>query len=135
MISVSCLVTLASDKDRKVTIEIRQENDGKFLWKVVESSKGSIKLPADAGEWFNSDWSNILTLFYKYNGKPKLLDDTILGPGPNKRQEDGLMLVAYNVKADFLSDITNGKSIETSDAELFNGNYAEQKVSCKLWKG
>ncbi len=135
MISVSCSVTLASDKNRQVTLEIRKENDGKFLWKVVESSKGSIKLPADEGEWYNSDWSNILTLFYKYNAKPKLLDDTILGPGPNKRQEDGLMLVAYNVKFDFLNDITNGKSIETNEAELFNGNYTEQKVSCKLWKG
>lgn len=134
MISVSCTVTLATDKDRKVTIQISKENDGALLWKVIESSKGSIKLPADQGEWFNTDWSNILTLFYKYQGKPRLLDDTILGPGPGKREEHGLLLVAYNVKSDFLTEINNGKSIETSEAELFNGNYTEQMVVCKLFK-
>jgi hypothetical protein len=131
MISVTCTITLLTDNNRKVDIQIRKEDDGKLLWKIIESSKGSVKLPAEEGEWFNPDWSNILTLFYKY--KPKLLDDTILGSGAGKK-EQGLMLVAYNVKSDFLTDVSNNKSIDTNDAELFNGNYAEQKISCKLWK-
>ena len=130
MISVSCIVTLAADNARKVNIQIRKENDGKLLWKVVESSKGNLKLPANEGEWYNSDWSNILTLFYKNEIKTKLLDDTILGSG--KKDGTGLMLVAYNIKSDFLNDISNGKSIETNDAELFNGNSTEQNVKCKL---
>lgn len=120
MISVSCQVMLASDNNRKISIQIRKENDGKLSWKVVESSKGSLNLPADEGEWYNSDWSNILTLFYKYENKKKASKET------------GLMLVAYNVNSDFLTDITNGKSIEANDADLYNGNVTEQKVKCKL---
>ena len=119
MINVTCAITLVSDNNRKVDIQLRKEDDGKLLWKVVESSRGSLVLPALSGTWFDADFANILTLFYT----------------SKKSSEECLMLVAYNVKYDFLQEIMNGKAIETNDADFYNSNYTEQKVSCKLWKG
>lgn len=117
MISVRCTVTLLSDKNRKVDIQLWKAGPDSFLWKVIESSGGNLRLPASYGTWFNTDWSNILTLFHM---------------SVNPKMQAGLTLVAYNVKFDFLNDIASGKSIVTEDAELYNGNATEQKVSCKL---
>lgn len=118
MISVNCTITLAADKDRNVDIRLRKEDDGKLLWRVVESSRGSLVLPALSGTWFDADFANILTLFYTPKGK----------------SEESLMLAAYKVSYNFLQEITTGKTIETDDADFYNSNFTEQKVLCRLFK-
>ncbi|MCY7374821.1 MAG: hypothetical protein LH472_02465 [Pyrinomonadaceae bacterium] len=117
MISAKCTVTLLSDKNRKVDIQLRKEDDGKFFWKVIEPTVGSLRVPASNGTWFIADFSDILTLFHTVGGSAA---------------QGNLTLVAYKVKPDFLKAILSGESIVTEDAELYNGNISEQKVSCTL---
>ena len=118
MISVRCTVMLLSDQNRKVEIQLRKEDNGKFLWNVIASAGGSLRVPATDGTWFSADFADILTLFHT--------------PAGHSAAQGSLTLVAYKVKPDFLNDIASGKSIFTDDADLYNGNAAEQKVSCKL---
>ncbi len=117
MISVRCIVTLLSDKNRKVEIQLWKAGADSFLWKLIASSGGSLRVPASYGTWFIADFTDILTLFHG---------------SPSTANPPSLTLVAYKVKPDFLNDIASGKSIVTDDADLYNGNATEQKVSCKL---
>ena len=110
MISAKCTVALLPDKNRKVEIKVWKDGNDKFLWQVIDGAGGSLRMSASSGDWFNSDWSNILTFF----------------------QSGKLALVAYQVKSDFLDQVASGKTITTDDAMLFNNNPAEEKVSCKL---
>jgi hypothetical protein len=110
MASIRCTVALLPDKNRKVDIKVWKEGTDKFLWQVIEGTGGSLRMSATSGDWFNTDWSNILTFY----------------------QSGKLALVAYNVKFDFLDQVASGKTITTDDATLFNNNPAEEKVSCKL---
>ncbi|MDQ6787419.1 MAG: hypothetical protein M3033_11490 [Acidobacteriota bacterium] len=117
MSSVRCTVTLLSDKNRKVEIQLWKAGNDSFLWKVIESAGGNLRLPAAYGTWFSADFADILTL-YHMQVTPKM--------------QAGMTLTAYKVKSDFLSQIASGNTIVTDDAELYNGNVTEGKVSCKL---
>lgn len=51
MSSIRCRVTLLSNKNRKVDIEIHKEKDGKRLWNLIKSAGGNLPLPTPNGNW------------------------------------------------------------------------------------
>ena len=114
MITVTCAIALTTDAARKIKVQLNKDGDD-LTWKVLESSREGLKTKSSKGKWIAPfDWSKILTL----------IDDS-----------GGIVLVAYKIKNDFWNDLTSNKTIETDDAELYNGNPSETKVTVKLSNG
>lgn len=116
---VRCTVKLLSDKNRKVDIEIHKEKDGKRLWSLIKSAGGNLRLPNTTGTWETSN-GDILSLF-EFN------------PGRNRRHQNLVMLLVWNIKRDFVDDvINNGKAFVSTEAGLYNDNPAETEVVCEF---
>jgi hypothetical protein len=117
MSSVRCTVTLLADKNRKVDIEIRKENNGSQLWKLIKAAGGNLSLPKTTGVWEVIPGDTLA-----------LWED-----GSRKPVQEGIMLVVFDINKVFMHDIVNdGKTIVANDAGLYNGNPTEKDVSCKL---
>jgi hypothetical protein len=123
MASVRCTVSLLSDKNRKVDIEISKGKDNQPLWKIIKSSGGSLRLSADDGTW--EVFANLLLFWYETTGAERKK----MVPGYTKLPT----LAIRAMKDDFMDDIVNnGNVIDTDEATLYNANPSEEKVSCKL---
>jgi hypothetical protein len=111
MIKAICKISLADDSTKSIMVHLEIDGNN-YTWKVVESSKNGLKLPASNGTWIPPyDWSNILTLLYG----------------------TGLMLYIEKVQKDFWESLVNNQKINSDSAFLFNGNPSEEKVKCLLY--
>ena len=112
MIKAICKISLAADSTRSIMVHL--EIDGsQYTWKVVESSRNGLRLPASNGTWIPPyDWSSILILH---------------------SSDKGLMLYIENVKKDFWDSLVNNQKINSDSAFLYNGNPTEEKVKCLLY--
>ena len=112
MIVAICQIALISNSARRIKVHLRKDNDN-LTWNVIESSREGLKLPTDTGTWIAPyDWSNILTLL---------------------TNRGSLMLVVYEMEMDFWIGLKGDKTIETTNASLFNGNAREEDVACKFY--
>jgi hypothetical protein len=117
MASVRCTVTLLADKNRKVDIEIRKEDDGSRLWKLIKAAGGNLSLPTTTGVWEVIPGDTLA-----------LWEDS-----SRKIVQDRIMLVVFDINKVFMHDIiSDGKTIVANNAGLYNGNPTEKDVMCKL---
>ena len=119
MIKAICKISLAADSTKSVMVHLeidgnKSEKDvSKYTWKVVESSKNGLKLPASNGTWVPPyDWSSILILF---------------------GSDASLMLYIEKIQKDFWVSLVNNQTINSDSAFLSNGNPSEEKVKCLLY--
>lgn len=111
MTKANCEITVVGNLSRKAKIQLNKDGSS---WKSIESSNGGLRLSASEGMWIAPfGWSKILTFLSNNN----------------------LILVVYKINDDFWSDLSSGKTVESNDASLFNGNFNEEKVTCKLSNG
>lgn len=110
MQKANCEISLIADSSRKMKIQLFNDQ----TWKTIETSGGGLKISANNGTWISPfNWSNIVTCL----------------------SNDRLVLVIYNISDRFWNDLSSGKTVESNDGSLFNGNFNEEKVSCKLSSG
>jgi hypothetical protein len=114
---VRCTVTLVADKNRKVDIEIRKDNDGNQLWNLIKAAGGNLSLPKTTGVWEVIP-GDTLALWEDSRRKP---------------QQEAIMLVVFDIDKNFMYDVfSEGKTIDAPNAGLYNGNPAEKDVTCRL---
>lgn len=111
MIKAICKISLVADTTKSIMVHL--EIDGSnYTWKVVESSRNGLKLPASNGTWIAPfDWSNILTLL----------------------SGNSIMLYIEKIQKDFWVNLVNNQKITSDSAFLFNGNPSEERIKCLLY--